>query len=100
MTGAELAAARARLGLTPDAMAAELRVPPHAYAACEAGRATLTRGPRERLVWRLSVVARQAALAASGLPECAWVAAWDARTQVGGRALDAHVRALEAHAPA
>jgi hypothetical protein len=103
MTSAELVAARQRLGLTPDQLAAELGIPPHAYRACEAGRAALPRRQAQVVAYRVAAVERDAALTASGLPECAWIAAWDRRAPAADARLEATVRHLEearAHAAA
>ena len=87
MKGSELAAARAQLGLTPEQLAAELGIPPHAYAACEAGGAELPRNLAEIVAYRAAAAERGAALAASGLPECEWIAQWDREAPDGGAKL-------------
>lgn len=80
MNSMELAAARQRLGLTPDELAAELDIPPHAYRACEAGRAQLPRRTARTLAFLVAAEERRAALEASGLPSCEWIAEWDRRS--------------------
>ncbi len=100
MNGPALVAARQRLGLTADRMAAELGIPPHAYHACEVGRATLPRRGAEHLAFRLAAVERADALRDSGLPTCSWLEEWDARTPVERSALTAHLQRGEAHAQA
>jgi DNA-binding XRE family transcriptional regulator len=59
MTASELVAARQRLGLTRDQLAAELGIPPHAYRACEEGRATLPRRERQMLARLVASRARE-----------------------------------------
>ncbi|MGZ8493116.1 MAG: hypothetical protein ACXWZS_13030 [Gemmatirosa sp.] len=98
MNGPALVAARTRLDLTPDQLAAELGIPPHAYAACEAGRASLPSRHAEQLAFRLGALDRQEALAASGLPACEWMERWGAALPPSGAALDAHVARAESHA--
>ena len=95
MNASELAAARHRLGLTPDQLAAELGVPPHAYRACEAGRATLPRRETRMLAHLLATADRDEALAASGLPECAWIDAWHRRAPAADAPPDARLRYFE-----
>ena len=100
MNGPALAAARQRLGLTTDRMAAELGIPPHAYRACEEGRATLPRRGAGHLAFRLAAVERADALRDSGLPACAWMERWDAETPDERTAFTAHLQRGEAHARA
>ena len=100
MNGPALAAARQRLGLTTDQMAAELGLPPHAYRACEQGRATLPRRGAGHLAFRLAAIERADALRDSGLPECAWMERWDADSPHEPTALTAHLQRGEAHAKA
>jgi hypothetical protein len=99
MNGPALVAARTRLDRTPDQLAAELGIPPHAYAACEAGRATLPPRHAQQLAFRLGVLDREEALAASGLPACPWMERWSAEPPPSTRAaLEAHVARAESHA--
>ena len=98
MNGPALVAARQRLGLTTDQLAAELGIPPHAYRACEEGRAALPRRGAGHLAFRLAAVERADALHDSGLPECAWMAGWDAETPDEPTALTEHLQRGEAHA--
>jgi transcriptional regulator with XRE-family HTH domain len=67
----ELIATRQRLGLTHDAMAAELNLTPAVVIAWERGRIKPARRVVQWLTWRAGMLDRDAALAASGLPECA-----------------------------
>ena len=97
MNGPALVAARQRLGLTTDQLAAELGLPPHAYRACEEGRATLPSRGAGHLAYRLAVVDRADALRDSGLPECAWMADWDAGTPTGTEGLAEHLQRGTAH---
>jgi hypothetical protein len=95
MTPAEIGDARRRLGLTPERMAVELGIPQHAYEACEEGSATLPRHQAQMLVYLVAAEERDAALAASGLPECSWIAEWDRRAPAADAKLDATVRHME-----
>jgi transcriptional regulator with XRE-family HTH domain len=76
----ELIAARVRLGLTTDAMAAELNLTPAVVNAWERGRIKPAHRVVQWLAWRAGMLDRDAALAASGLPECAELHALHART--------------------
>ncbi|GLC23550.1 hypothetical protein [Roseisolibacter agri] len=98
MNGPALVAARTRLDRTPEQLAAELGIPPHAYAACEAGRASLSRRHAELITYQLAVRDRQDALAASGLPACQWMERWGDEIPEARSALEAHVARAEAHA--
>jgi hypothetical protein len=103
ITSSELATARTRLGLTTDQFAAELGLPPHAYAACEAGTARLPKFQAQMVAFRIAALDRHEALASSGLPTCPWIEDWareeppiDAKAE---RQL-AHVQRGETHAKA
>lgn len=98
MNGPALAAARTRLDRTPEQLAAELGIPPHAYAACEAGRASLSRRHVDLLTYQLAMLDREEALAASALPPCGWMERWGAEMPESRSALQAHVARAEAHA--
>ena len=98
MNGPALVAARTRLDRTPEQLAAELGIPPHAYAACEAGRASLSRRHAELLTYQLAVRDRRDALAASGLPACDWMERWGREMPEERAALEAHAARAEAHA--
>jgi transcriptional regulator with XRE-family HTH domain len=76
----ELIATRVRLGLTPDAMAAELNLTPAVVNAWERGRIKPTGRVVQWLTWRAGMLDRDAALAASGLPECSDLHALHARS--------------------
>lgn len=71
MTPEELVAARHRLGLTPESLAAELNLTPAVVVAWERGRIRPTGRAQRWLTWRGAMLDRNEALAASGLPECA-----------------------------
>ena len=77
MTGDEFQAIQAKLGLTNDALAAELGLTPAVIEAWREGRAGVPRRHAETLRWRGAVAERLAALDASGLPSCEWIAEWD-----------------------
>jgi hypothetical protein len=80
VTPEELIAMRQRLGLTPDAMAAELNLTPAVVNAWERGRIKPAGRVVQWLTWRGGMLDRDAALAASGLPECAELHALHARS--------------------
>jgi len=99
MTPTEVSAARERLGLTPERLAAEFAVTEKEVRGWEAGVVRIPRRYAERLAWQAAVAERDAALAASGLPECGWVTEWQSRPtpeRVNDRT--AHFRAVVAHA--
>ncbi len=100
ITGRDLAAARTRLGLTPDQFAAELGLPPHSYAACEAGRVKLPTRQAQMVAFRVACVERHEALARSGLPECPWLAQWEREAPAADAKIErhtAHLQRVEAH---
>lgn len=99
MTRTEFIAARERLGLTPDELAAELDLPPTITAAWEHGSVAVPRRYAEELQWRVAATERAEALEASGLPECDWSADWDAKPLPDGlSAQGAHFEAFNRHA--
>lgn len=81
LTATELAAARARLGRTPDQMAADLGLTPNVYEAMEAGALAVPKRTAQWVRIQLDALDREAALATSGLPECPWVKAFEARPE-------------------
>lgn len=104
MLAADVVAARRALRLSPDALAAELGLTPAVVTAWEAGTLAVPRRYARELAWRAAAAERQAALAASGLPECRWVADWEA-AETAAPAGDvkaglARLEALNAHAAA
>jgi hypothetical protein len=70
VTPQELVAIRQRLGLTSDALAAELNLTPGIIAAWEEGRINPSRRAEQWLTWRGAMLDRDEAVSASGLPEC------------------------------
>lgn len=100
MTAAEFAAARERLGLSVEQVAAELHLAPSVVAAWERGDLKVPRDTAALLAWRAALAEQEAVLAASGLPECPVAAELDraAVAAVGGDAFDATAGALAAHA--
>lgn len=99
MTAADLARARAMLGLSPGELAAEIGMTEPVVRAWEDGSLRIPHQYAIQIVWRAAVAERQAALASSGLPECAWVTRWmDAAPPQGGPAQRAHFEALRRHA--
>jgi len=71
VTPEELTSTRRRLGLSPDALAAELNLTPAVVTAWERGRIKPTQRVVQWLTWRAGMLDRDAALASSGLAECA-----------------------------
>jgi hypothetical protein len=98
MTAAELRAARDQLALEPDAMAAQIGVTPHVYAAFEAGALTIPPRYAQVAAHLAALAAQQAALAASGLPECTWWVTWSAEVPpYGSSRLKPHLASGRAH---
>lgn len=99
MDAVEAVAARERLGLSPEQLAAELGVTEKEVRAWEADRIHISKRLARQLAWRAAVAEREAALEASGLPECEWVQAWQAKPKPQKtKALTEHFEALNAHA--
>jgi transcriptional regulator with XRE-family HTH domain len=99
MNSREFLAARERAGLSQEAAAAEFNVTPAVVAGWESGSVSIPRRYAQEMTWRAAVAERQAALAASGLPRCGWVAAWENEPTPGSaRKRVKHLEALEAHA--
>jgi DNA-binding XRE family transcriptional regulator len=97
MSPDELASARARLGASSDQLAAELGITPHVYEAWERGRLRMPARYDRILRFRLALADREAALVASGLPDCAWMREWrDGELQGGSFAK--HLEAGRRHA--
>ena len=78
MTPEELRAARELMRFEPDRMAAQLGVTPHVYAAFEAGALAIPRKYAQMAAHFAGAAAQDAALAASGLAQCAWWVDWAA----------------------
>jgi hypothetical protein len=102
ITSSDLAAARARLGLSEKQFASELGMPVDWYVDFEAGRAKLPKKEAEWVAYRLACADRDEALAKSGIPSCAWVEQWrreeppaDAKRQVHAD----HFRRIANHSP-
>ena len=79
MTSEELLAARGALGLSQEAMAAELGLTPAIVRAWERGGLAVPRAYAEAVRWRLYVHERERALAESGIPPCPWVDRFEAQ---------------------
>lgn len=69
---------RTRLELSPQALAYELGLTPTVVEAWERGEVGVPAKIEMELRWRTAVIDRHEALAKSGLPECDWLAAWEA----------------------
>ena len=99
MTGAELIAARNRLGLSLDAFAAEIGLTPHVVSAWEADAIAMPKRYEADLNWRLALQDREDALRASGLPECPWIVHWHRQPfPVGLQGQTKHLESAVAHA--
>jgi transcriptional regulator with XRE-family HTH domain len=85
MTGTEARLARETLGLTPEQLAADTSNTPSAVIAWEEGRIRVPRHIARDLMWHAAVLERQRALAASGLPQCAWIEAFENEPEPNGR---------------
>jgi transcriptional regulator with XRE-family HTH domain len=70
MTADEAITARKTLGLSQDALAAELGLTPHVVAAWEEGTVRIPKQIEELLRYKAAVVVRDTALATGGPPEC------------------------------
>ena len=77
LTGREARLVREKLCLTPTQLAVELNSTPAALVAWEEGRTRVPRHIAADLAWRGAIHERQAALAASGLPQCDWMTAFE-----------------------
>jgi DNA-binding XRE family transcriptional regulator len=76
MNSAEAIAARETLELSQEELAADLNLTPAVISAWEAGTVRIPRRYAEQLRFQVAATERQAAVAASGLPECEWNKAW------------------------
>lgn len=98
MNNREFLAARERAGLSQEAAAAACDVTPAVVAGWESGSVSIPRRYAQEMTWRAAVAERQVALAASGLPRCAWVSAWENEpTPDRAKKRVQHLKALEAH---
>lgn len=73
MNGSEARSARESLALTREQLAAYTNATPAAVTAWEENRIRVPRYAAARLRWRVAVHEREAALADSGIPACAWM---------------------------
>jgi hypothetical protein len=79
MTSVELIKARTWLGFSADRLAADLGLPPAIIAAWESDRDKIPAHIAEDLRWRAALAERLAALETSGVPECEWMRALEAK---------------------
>lgn len=77
MNGEELRESRELLGLSQDAMAAELGLTPAIVTAWEQDALRIPRKYADAIRWHRYVRERDLALAASGLPACGWVSRFE-----------------------
>jgi hypothetical protein len=98
MTAEDLTRARALLGVSPGELAAEMGLTEPVVRAWEDGSLRIPRQYAIQIAWRAAVAERQAALAASGLPECTWVARWMDVAPPRGVGQREHFDALRRHA--
>jgi hypothetical protein len=95
----DVAAARGRLGLTTDALAAELNVTPAVVEAWESRRIGLTTYAAEWLTFKVAAAERAEALRAAGLPPCEALLALTPAAKAGtARAALRQLEVLEQHA--
>ena len=85
MTAEEFRAVRARLGLTDDALAAELGLAPSVVRAWAAGTLGIPGAHAQALRWRAALAEREEALVASGLSECETVRRLEGELAGGNR---------------
>lgn len=98
MTAAEMRAAQQNIGLSDEAVAAELGLTPAVVAAWRAGSTAIPERHAAQLRWRAAIAERHAATEASGLPACAWVQAWENRPVPDEpEAMRRHFEGLTAH---
>lgn len=101
MTAAEFNAARRALGQTDDQLAAELDVTPGVVRAWAAGSTRIPRRCAEQIRWLEALAERDAALRASGLPDCEWMREEEERPLPSDTdALLQRAKAMTAHAQA
>jgi hypothetical protein len=101
MTPAEVTAARERLDLTPERLAAELAVTEGEVRGWEDGSISIPRRYAQQLVWEAALKERDEALVTAGLPACEWVQAWEQESQPDGLEQQVErLESLEAHAKA
>jgi hypothetical protein len=81
MTPAEVTAARERLDLTPERLAAELAVTEGEVRGWEDGSISVPRRFAQELAWQAALKERDEALVSAGLPACEWVQAWEQEPQ-------------------
>jgi hypothetical protein len=99
MTAEEFAIARAKLGWSDERLAAELQVSPKAVRAWSDGTLRIPKHEAQTIAWEAAGAERQAALAAAGLRECAWVKTWEAEPlPKRTKDLVTHFKRLESHA--
>jgi transcriptional regulator with XRE-family HTH domain len=77
ITADEVRAIRERMGLTLAQLAGEMGIDADDLRKWEDGSVKPPRGTGQNLAYTVALLERRAALAASGLPECAWVTAWE-----------------------
>lgn len=70
MTSSEFRTARRTLGLTQEALGAELGLTPHVIAGMENGEAKVPKAITREMEYRVAVAKTDAVLKVSGLPEC------------------------------
>src|SRR3954470_480116 len=97
MTPEEFAEARKTLGWTQEQMASELNLTPHVITAIEKGEARIPRSIAKNVAWMAAAANADAIMAASGLPECPVVAAFDNNANDSADAALKKLEALETH---
>lgn len=91
--------ARDALGLSTAELAKELLLDEANVTNWEAGRVRAPKRIERDLIWRAAVARRDEALKHSGLPECAWTTAWEAKLEdpAGQARLQEYIQELNAH---
>lgn len=77
MTATEFRTVQDTLGLSDEALAAELALTPTVVRAWRTGSVPVPERHARLLRWQAAIAARQAVAEASGLPACEWVQAWE-----------------------
>jgi hypothetical protein len=99
MTASEFAAAREALQISREMLAIELNLRADIIEGFEDGSLSIPKHVAAEMRWRVAGKEREDALAASGLPECGWIAEWERKAPtLSGKASIKHLEALNEHA--
>ena len=98
MTATEFAAARQVLQISRESLAVELNQRTDVIEGFEDGSLSVPKHIAADMRYRVAAKEREDALAASGLPECGWIADWERKApSLSGRASLEHLQALNEH---